>query len=137
MFLIAFPLLLIPFALYNMVAFLLNMPFADTLFSIPLPSGTRLAVTLGDALVVLSMLLLYLEFLKAARFRSKAVMDHVLALLLFAGMAAEFALVPKAQTSAFLFIAVLAFIDLIAGISVGARERPSAIVLENHDPPAA
>ena len=136
MFLIAFPLLLIPFALYNMVAFLLNMPFGDTLFSIPLPSGTRLAITLGDALVVLSMLLLYLEFLKAARFASKGVMDHVLALLLFAGMAAEFALVPKAQTSAFLFLTTLALVDLLAGVSIGTGRANKDIALEERDPAA-
>ena len=36
MYLIAFPLLLIPFALYNMVAFLLDLSFDDTLFELPL-----------------------------------------------------------------------------------------------------
>ena len=137
MFLIAFPLLLIPFALYNMVAFLLNMPTGDTLFDIPLPSNTRMAVTLGDALVVISILLLYVEFLKAARFRSKGVMDHVLALILFAAMAAEFALVPKAQTSSFLFLAALALVDLLAGVSVGGGGHPRAIALEGHDQAAA
>ena len=40
MYLIAFPLLLIPFAFYNMIVFLLNMPFTDTVFSIPLMSRT-------------------------------------------------------------------------------------------------
>jgi uncharacterized membrane protein YobD (UPF0266 family) len=136
MFLIAFPLLLIPFALYNMVAFLLNMPFGDTLFSIPLPSHTRMAVSLGDALVVLSILLLYVEFLKAARFRSKAVMDHVLALVLFIGMACEFALVPKAQTAPFLFLTTLALLDLLTALSVGAAERAPVIEAEHHDPAA-
>lgn len=133
MFLIAFPLLLIPFALYNMVAFLLNMPFGDTVFAIPLPSNARMAVSLGDALVVVSMLLLYVEVLKAARFRSKAVMDHVLALILFIGMACEFVLVPQAQTPTFLFLTVLGFVDLIAGVSVGTRERRPEIALESHD----
>jgi uncharacterized membrane protein YobD (UPF0266 family) len=130
MFLIAFPLLLIPFALYNMAAFLLNMPFGDALFSIPLPSSARMPVTLGDALVALAALLLYLEFLKAARFRSKGVMDHLLALLLFAGMAAELAWVPKAQTSTFLLLATLAFVDLIAGMSIGGRHKD--IVVDPH-----
>jgi hypothetical protein len=136
MFLIAFPLLLIPFALYNMVAFLLNMPFGDTLFSIPLPSHTRVAVTLGDTLVLVSILLLYVEILKAARFCSKAVMDHVLALILCAGMASEFALVPKAQTSVFLFLTALALVDLITGLSVGRREPHRDITFESHDPAA-
>lgn len=137
MFLIAFPLLLIPFTLYNMVAFLLNMPFSDTAFTVPLPSNTRMAVTLGDALLVISMLLLYVEMLKAARFASKGVMDHVLALVLVVGMACEFALVPKAQTPTFLLLTVLALVDLVAGVSVGNRTPlPSDIMVEEHDQPA-
>ena len=42
MYLIAFPLLLIPFVLYNMIIFLLNMPFSEVVFSIPLLEGRRL-----------------------------------------------------------------------------------------------
>src|SRR5262249_59100293 len=87
MYLIAFPLLLIPFALYNMIIFLLNMPFSDTVFSIPLMAGRRLPVSTGDLLVMLGMLLLYGEVLKSARLGMKGAMDHVLAFALFVGMA--------------------------------------------------
>ena len=52
MYLIAFPLLLIPFVLYNMIIFLLNMPFSEVVFSIPLLEGRRLPVTTGDLLVM-------------------------------------------------------------------------------------
>ena len=48
--------------------------------------------------VMLAMLLLYIEVLKAARFGAKAIMDHVLSLLLFVAMAAELMLVPRAAT---------------------------------------
>ena len=58
MFLIAFPLLLVPFTLYNMVVFLLNMPFTDVLFTLNLISQTRFPVTTGDLLLVIAMLLL-------------------------------------------------------------------------------
>ncbi len=133
MFLIAFPLLLIPFALYNMVVFLLDMPISDLLFTLALPSGGRMAVSIGDLLVVVAMLLLYVEFLKAARFRSKAIMDHVLSLILFAAMASEFTLVPKAATPTFLLLTVLGFVDLITGVSVGLRAKPHGIVLEDAD----
>ncbi len=134
MFLIAFPLLLIPFALYNMMAFLLDTPVATELYAIPLPADRHMAVSFGDALVVLAMLLLYLEVLKAARAR-KAVMDHLLALILFAAMAAEFALVPQAQTPAFLFITVLAFVDLLIGVSVSRRAKRHDIMVEGDDLP--
>src|ERR1700730_13879911 len=98
MYLIAFPLLLIPFALYNMIAFLLNMPFTDTLFSIPLIAGRRLPVTTSDLLLAIAMLLLYVEVLKVTRVR-KAVVDHVLSFILFAAMVAELVLVPRATTA--------------------------------------
>lgn len=130
MYLIAFPLLLIPFALYNMVAFLLNMPFTDTLFTIPLMADRQMAVSTGDVLVAVGMLLLYVEFLKAGRFGTKAIMDHLLSFILLVAMAAELVLVPRAATSTLLLLAVLAFVDLITGLSVGAQRRQQEIVIE-------
>ena len=118
MVLIAFPLLLVPFALYNMAVFLLDLPPSHEIAAIPLPSDRSMPVTLGDALVALAMLLLYLEVLKAARFAGKGAMDNVLAFLLVVGMGAELVLVPQAQTSTFLLLTVLAFVDLLIGISV-------------------
>jgi hypothetical protein len=130
MYLIAFPLLLIPFALYNMVIFLLNMPFTDTVFSIPLMQERRLPVTTGDLLVLLAMLLLYVEVLKAARMLNKGIMDHVLSFLLFAGMVAELVLVPKAATTTLLMLAGLSFVDVIIGLSFIGRRKPQEVVLE-------
>jgi hypothetical protein len=133
MFLIAFPLLLVPFVLYNMAVFLLDLPVAHEIAAIPLPSGRSMPVSLGDALVAFAMFLIYLEVLKAVRGR-KGGMDHVLALLLVAGMGAELALVPQAQTSSFLLLTVLAFVDFLIGISVGSRANRD-ISLENDDRP--
>jgi hypothetical protein len=134
MVLIAFPLLLVPFVLYNMAVFLFDLPPSHEIAKLPLPSGARMPVTLGDALVAIAMFLLYLEALKAARFASKAAMDHVLALLLFAAMVAELVLVPQAQTSAFLLLTVVAFVDLLIGVSVGTR-APRGIRIERDDRP--
>jgi hypothetical protein len=134
MFLIAFPLLLVPFVLYNMAVFLFDLPISHEIATIPLPSGRSMPVSLGDALVALAMFLLYLEVLKAARFASKGAMDHVLAFLLVVGMGAELALVPQAQTSTFLLLTVLAFVDLLIGISVGPREHRD-ISFEDGDRP--
>jgi hypothetical protein len=132
MYLIAFPLLLIPFALYNMIAFLLNMPFTDTLFSIPLIAGRRLPVTTSDLLLAIAMLLLYVEVLKVTRVR-KAIVDHVLSFILFAAMVAELVLVPRATPPTLLLLAVLSFVDVIVGLSVTARPKQQEIVLEGAD----
>jgi hypothetical protein len=133
MYLIAFPLLLIPFVLYNMIIFLLNMPFSEEVFSLPLLEGRSLPVTTADLLVMLGVLLLYVEVLKAARLGSKGVMDHVLSFALFVGMAAELVLVPRAMTPTLLLLTTLAFVDVIIGVSFIGRRKPREIVLEDDD----
>jgi hypothetical protein len=127
MYLIAFPLLIIPFAIYNMILFLLHMPFTDTVFTIPIAQSRELSLSIGDLLIMYSMLLLYIEVLKAARFDSKGLVDHILSLVLFAAITAELVLVPEAESSTLLLLSALSFIDLITGLSlaIGRREEPT------------
>jgi hypothetical protein len=130
MYLIAFPLLLIPLVLYNMVAFLLDLDFKTILFSTPLLSGRPIEVNIGDTLVLLAVLLLYFEILKATRLSTKAVMDHVLSIVLFFAMIAEFIVVPNAATPAFLTLIALSFVDVIGGFTISIRTAQRAIALE-------
>jgi hypothetical protein len=132
MYVIAFPLLLIPCALYNMIAFLLNMPFTDTLFSIPVMADRRMPVTTGDLLLAIAMLLIYVEVLKVTRV-SKTVMDHLLSFVLLAAMVAELVLVPRVATPTLMLMAVLSFVDVIIGLSVRGRAKQPDIMLEEHD----
>ena len=130
MYLVAFPLLLIPFALYNMVVFLLNMPFTETVFAIPLVSDRRLPVSVGDLVVAIGMLLLYVEVMKAARPGGKGIMDHVLSFVLLLAIAGELVLVPRASTVTLLLLAVLGFVDLLTGISLSLRARRRRVIEE-------
>src|SRR6516164_2349569 len=87
--LIAFPLLLIPFAFFNIVVFLLNMPLSDeeksTVFELPLVSEPTLPlvfdhsmpVTMGDFIVAVGILLLYVEVLKSVRPGGKGFVDFI------------------------------------------------------------
>jgi hypothetical protein len=134
MFLIAFPLLLIPFALYNMIVFLLDMRFSEELFTVPLMSGAPMAVTIGDFLIAIAAFLLYVEVLKSARLNSRSIMDHVLSLLLFLGMVAEFIVLPLAATSTFLMLLMLSFVDVLVGFSVGLRRPQPDIAVERVEP---
>jgi hypothetical protein len=145
MYLIAFPLLLLPFAFFNIVVFLLNnMPFTDTVFTIPLASEPNMPpvfdrsmpVTLGDLIVAIGMLLLYVEVVKAARPGGKGIIDHLLSFIVFLAMAAELVLVPRAAvpagaTSVLLLLTVLSFVDVIAGLSI--RPVHQQIVLERSE----
>jgi hypothetical protein len=133
MYLIAFPLLLIPFVLYNMVAFLLNLEFNTTLFTVQLLSGVRMAISTGDMLIVFSIFLLYLEILKATRLSTKAVMDHVLSAILFIAMAVELAIVDRAATSTFLILAALSLVDVIGGFTITIRTAQRDIAPDQPD----
>lgn len=133
MYLIAFPLLLLPFVLYNMVAFLLAMEFTTVLFSIPLMSGRSMAVSTGDLLVLFGVILLYVEILKATRMSTKAIMDHVLSFVLFIVMIIEFIAVPQAATSTFLILIALSFVDVIGGFTVTIRTAQRDIALDRSE----
>ncbi len=135
---IGFPLLLIPLAVYNIIAFLMrDVRFDVQLFDLPLSSGAIWKVELGDALLGFGLFLLLLEIIKGARPLGKYLTDHLLALLIFAGAAAEFVLLPQFATSTFFFLTLLALIDFISGISLRARRprRVAAPVVVDEDFP--
>lgn len=145
MYLIAFPLLLIPFAFFNIVVFLLNMPLSDeeksAVFEIPLASEPTmplvfdhsLTVTIGDFIVAVGILLLYVELLKAVRPGGKGFIDHALAFILFIAMACELVFVPRAASPTLFLLVVLGFVDLIAGLSM--RMVQPKIMYERAAPP--
>jgi hypothetical protein len=117
----AFPMLIVPFAIYNMIAYLMNMDFHETVFSVPLISGHRMQVSTGDVLVLLGVILLYVEILKSTRFSSKAIVDHVLSIILFIAMMVEFIVAEKAATSTFLILTALSFVDVVGGFTITIR----------------
>jgi hypothetical protein len=121
---VGFPLLLIPLAVYNIIAFLMpSVSLADPLLTVTLMSGAEWPITLNDILLALGILLLMLEVIKGARPGSKFVMDHLLSLIVFGAAAAEFVLWPKFGTSTFGLLTLLALVDFISGIALRTRRR--------------
>src|SRR3954453_23701571 len=136
MYLIAFPLLIIPFALYNMIAFLLSLEFSTRLFDVPLLSGRSMPVSTGDMLILIAVLLLYVEILKATRLSSKAIVDHVLSMIVFLAMTIEFIAVQRAATSTFLILVALSFVDVIGGFTITIRTAQRDIEIDRTGMPA-
>jgi hypothetical protein len=119
---VGFPLLLIPLAIYNIVAFLMpTVSFAEPLFKLALMSGAEWPVTLSDVLLALGMLLLLFEVIKGARPGAKFLTDHLLSLIVFGAAAAEFVLWPKFGTSTFLLLTLLSLVDFLSGVSLRTR----------------
>ena len=120
------PLLLIPFGLYNVFAFFIfddvERDFrAASMFTIQMVSGAPFTLGVSDTIILLALLLLGFEVVKAARLRSGSVMDHVLATGLFVVFLLEFLLVPQAATGTFLVLTGIALIDLVCGFAVSIR----------------
>jgi hypothetical protein len=134
MFLIGFPLLLIPFAIYNIVVFLMpGVTWAGVITTVHMVSGAAWTMSAGDLLIALGILLLFGEVLKSTRIGIRTVVDHALSLVLFLGMLVEFLLVPQASTSTFFLLLVLSFIDVLGGFAVTLRTAQRDLTVEGID----
>lgn len=128
---VGFPLLLIPLAVYNIIAFLMpSVSFSDVLFNVPMITGETWPVTLADLLLALGVLLLLLEVVKGARPGAKFLMDHLLSLILFGAAAAEFVMWPKFGNSTYFLLVLLAMADFLGGIAQRARRRIAYVAAE-------
>jgi hypothetical protein len=128
---VGFPLLLIPLAVYNIIAFLMpSVSFSDVLFKVPMVTGETWPVTLADLLLALGVLLLLLEVVKGARPGAKFLMDHLLSLILFGAAAAEFVMWPKFGNSTYFLLVLLAMADFLGGVAQRARRRIAYVAAE-------
>ena len=119
---VGFPLLLIPLAIYNIIAFLMpDVAFSLQLFELTLMSGVEWPVTLSDSLIALGIFLLMFEVIKGARPGAKFLTDHLLSLIVFGAAAAEFVLWPKFGTPTYFLLTALALVDFLSGIALRAR----------------
>jgi len=135
MFLIGFPLLLVPFAIYNIVAFLMpGASWTGTLATVRMMSGADWAMSGGDMLVALAVLLLFVEMMKAARAGARGFVDHGLSVLLFLGMLAEFLLVKQAAAATFFLLLVMSFFDVVGGVTLALRARRREVIIAPAEP---
>ena len=119
---IGFPLLLIPFAIYFILAMLMpGVEWTAVLADVPMMSGATWRVTFSDALICGALLLLFIEILKATRPANRSIVDNLLSTLIFLGGMVAFLMLPQAATSTFALLVVIAFVDVIGGWSVSVR----------------
>ena len=131
MFLIGFPLLLVPFAIYNIVAFLMpGVSWTGTLTSVAMVSGASWTMSAGDMLITLAVLLLFGEVMKSTRIGMRTVVDHGLSLLVFLGMLIEFLLVKQAASGTFFLLLVISFVDVLGGFAVALRSAQRDLTVE-------
>ena len=120
----AFPMILLAVAVYNALVFGGSAVGHDVgallgqAANIKLVSGDLWKISLGDGLVALALLLLFIEMVKATRTNTREILNHALSLLTFVGALVEFIVLKGFGTSPFFFITVLCLLDVVAGYTI-------------------
>jgi hypothetical protein len=129
------PLLFIPFLLYNAFAFLIfedyQLDFREAaMLTVPMMSGAVFTLTVGATIVLLALVVLAVEVVKATQIGSASIVDHVLATALLIIFLLEFLLVEEGATSTFFLLMVIALIDLVCGFAVSIRSAARDVDIE-------
>jgi hypothetical protein len=116
----AFPFLALVLIAYNVLVVVGAASPGTVAGQVRLPSGAFWSITTGDVLVIVALAFLFVEIVSASG-RTVSKVNHGLSLLVFLICAGEFLLVPACGTPEFLFITLMALIDVVAGYAVSAR----------------
>jgi len=132
------PFLIIPLILYNVFAFGFlggdpASPWTAVLFEVNMVSGTVFRLDLGSTLILVALVLLFFEVLKATRIGSITIWDHMLSTFVFVAYLLEFILVASAATSVFFVLTAIALIDLLAGFAVSLRAATRDVAIDGGD----
>lgn len=122
--LVAIPLMLIPLVLYNVVMLGPGSGIGgleNHILDLPMLSGATWILNVGDLFILIALVLLFIEILKATRTGAFSVVDHLLSTFVFIAFLLEFLLVQGAATQVFFILMAIAFIDVIAGFSVSIK----------------
>ena len=124
------PLLIIPFAIYNMLAFLLSFDWMNKTPALQMVSGASWSLTYGEVLIAISIIILFFEMLKSTRLTTRTIIDHTLSTVLFIGMIIEFLLVPNTATGTFFLLLVISFVDVVGGFTISIRAAQRDVNIE-------
>ncbi|MDP9104306.1 MAG: hypothetical protein M3N05_09925 [Pseudomonadota bacterium] len=121
----AAPLLLLPVLFYNFLALTYGFGATDAgarmaaqVFSLPMASGGRWPVSMGDLIIFLSLVILFIELLKSTTSRRIAIINHSLSMILFIICLVEFLLFRAFATSTFFLLTSMVLLDVLAGFIV-------------------
>ena len=118
------PLLIIPFVLYNILAFTLfgGQPsgWATQIFQIRMVSGTEWSLTWGDLMLVVALVCLFFEVLKSTNTGRTSIVEHMLSTALFVVFLIEFLLAGM----------IMSAVDVVAGFTISITGAGRDVTME-------
>jgi hypothetical protein len=116
------PLLIIPFLIYNALAFTVygGQPagWSGDVLSITMVSGAAWRLTGSDLMLVLGLVCLFFEVIKSTNTGRSSVVEHMLSTALFVVFLVEFLLVGAAASSTFFLLMMMSVLDVVAGFTI-------------------
>ena len=125
----AFPFLALLVIAYNALIVFGSRPTGVVVGEARLPSGDLGSISTGDVVGVTALVLLFVELVSAGA-RTVSLINHALSLIVLLVCVVEFLLVQGCGTPEFLFITLIAGIDVIAGYSISARLARRDLAIE-------
>ncbi len=121
--LLSIPWLIIPIIAYFAVTYFFGV---DTLNyalikDAPLMSGAEWTMTVSEILIIFTLIVLFIEIIKATRVSSYSLVDHSLSTIVFVISLVLFLSLEPAGTSTFFLMLVMTLIDVVAGFSITLR----------------
>lgn len=125
-----FPFLLIPVFFYNLLVLFSAPPAPGSTeptlfatlraeaFALPMLSGTTLSLDWGNLLILLSIVFLLIEVIKAPRTSSPSIINHMLSLGVFILCLVEFLLLRSFASATFFLLTMIVLLDAMAGMAV-------------------
>lgn len=123
------PLLIIPVIIYVVLTWFaggdhtevgpaIEPALQSAVFQMPMMSGVRWTLSLGDALLFFSLILLSVELVKATSSRSSAMINHVASMGVLLFCLVMFLLVGNFATSTFFLLTMMTLMDVMVGVIV-------------------
>jgi hypothetical protein len=128
------PLLVIPFLLFNILAFTLfgGQPagWGNQLFQIRMVSGIEWSLTWGDLILVIGLICLFFEVLKSTNTGRSSIVEHMLSTALFVVFLIEFLLIGATASSVFFLLMIMSVVDVVAGFSISITGAGRDVTME-------
>ena len=116
------PLLIIPFLIFNIMAFTLFGGKPDgwntEVLHITMVSGIVWQLSWGDVLLVVGLACLFFELMKSTNVGRNSIVEHMLSTALFVVFLIEFLLAGAAASSVFFLLMIMSIVDVIAGFTI-------------------
>ncbi len=121
----SFPLLVLSLIFYSLLVFTIGggdgQVFSNELMTPTLLSGAVWSLTWGDIMVIISLGLLFLEIVRAARSDASTIINHALSMIVFIVALVMFISGKPFATTTFFLITVMAALDVVAGFTISIR----------------